>query len=170
MTPEYDTLLSRYIGVVSEVTARAEKRKVVLAIEPEPNLFLNGGGLRNSIEDVQFLLNTVKSKNLAILFDVAHVNIISRGDPVGFLRELNGRVSWVHVADNDFSLSPFGTGKHQIFGEGNVDMLKLFSALKSECPDLDWLQIDTWEHPAPFEAASQNKKELDRILTAVGWS
>jgi len=170
MTPEYDMLLDRYIKVVAQVVERAEKYDVVLAIEPEPNLFLNGGGLQHSIDDVQLVLNTVKSKKLAILYDISHVNIISNGDPVGFLKALNGRVSWVHVADNDFSLSPFGTGKHQTFGDGNVDMKKLFSAMKSECPGLQWLQIDTWEHPTPLEAASKNKKELDRILREIGWS
>ena len=131
---------------------------------------MNGGGARESIDDVRFILNTIKSKKLAILFDIAHVNIISHGDPVGFLKQLNGRVSWVHVADNDFSLSPFGTGKHQTFGEGNVNMKVLFSAMKSECPNLGWLQIDTWEHPTPLEAASKNKKELGRILREIGWS
>ncbi|HYB03354.1 MAG TPA: hypothetical protein VED17_02755, partial [Nitrososphaerales archaeon] len=88
----------------------------------------------------------------------------------GFLKRLNGRVSWVHVADNDFSLSPFGTGKHQTFGDGNVDMRKLFSALKSECPGLAWLQIDTWEHPAPFDAASNNNRELKGILSDIDWT
>jgi sugar phosphate isomerase/epimerase len=170
MTPEYDMLLQRYMDVVSKVVEKAEKRDVVLAIEPEPNLFLNGGGLRDSIEDVRMILSRIKSKNLAILYDISHVNIISHGDPVGFLKKLNGRVSWVHVADNDFSLSPFGTGKHQTFGDGNVDMTKLFSALKSECPSLAWLQIDTWEHPEPFEAASKNRKELLQILSKIGWN
>jgi len=170
MAPDYDLLLKRYIEVVSRVVDRAEKRDVVLAIEPEPNLFLNGGGARESIDDVRFILNTIKSKKLAILFDIAHVNIISHGDPVGFLKQLNGRVSWVHVADNDFSLSPFGTGKHQTFGEGNVNMKVLFSAMKSECPNLGWLQIDTWEHPAPFEAAAKNKKDLEKILSEINWT
>ncbi len=170
MTKEYDVLLDRYVSVVSQVVEKAEKRNVVMAIEPEPNLILNGGGLRDSLEDVLHVLNTVKSKNLAILYDISHVNIISHGDPVGFLKSLNGRVSWVHVADNDFSLSPFGTGKHQTFGDGNVDMPKLFAAMKSECPRLEWLQIDTWEHPAPFEAAAKNRKELVRILKEIGWN
>ena len=170
MAPEYDMLLDRYLEVVAQVVDKAEKRDVILAIEPEPNLFLNGGGARDSIEDVRHALNLIKSKKLAILFDIAHINIISHGDPVGFLKQLNGRVSWVHIADNDFSLSPFGTGKHQTFGEGNVNMRKLFSALKSECPGLAWLQIDTWEHPAPFEAASKNNRELKGILSDIDWS
>lgn len=170
MVGTYDQLLDRYLRVVEEVVANAEKHDVVMAIEPEPNLILNGGTLRDSIEDVKMILDTIKSKNLAILYDIAHINIISHGDPVGFLKQLNGRVSWVHVADNDFTLSPFGTGKHLTFGEGNVDMTKLFSAMKEEVPNLQWLQIDTWEHPEPFVAAKKNKDELVKILKKIDWS
>ena len=93
MTPEYDILLDRYIKVVEQVVEKAEKRNVVMAIEPEPNLIMNGGGLRECLEDVNLVLNTIKSKNLAILYDISHVNIISHGDPVGFLKALKGRVS-----------------------------------------------------------------------------
>ncbi len=169
MVVDYDKLLERYVAVVAEVVARAEKHNVVMAIEPEPNLFLNGGTLRDSIEDVRMVLNAVKSKHLAILFDIAHANILSHSDPVGFLRELNGRISWVHVADNDLSLSPFGTGKHQVFGQGSIDMKKLFSAMKDHVPNLAWLQIDTWEHPAPFEAAKKNRMELATIIREINW-
>ncbi len=169
MTKEYDKLLDRYIKVITEVVARAEKYDVVMAIEPEPNLIMNGGGLRDSLEDVKHVLNTIRSNNLAILYDIAHVNIVSHGDPVGFLKALNGRVSWVHVADNDFSLTAIGTGKHQKFGEGNVDMVKLFQTMKQECPNLRWLQIDTWENPFPFEAAAMNRNELARILKEINW-
>jgi sugar phosphate isomerase/epimerase len=169
MAPEYDKLLDRYISVVERVVGLAEKHNVVMAIEPEPNLILNGGTKRDSIEDVKMVLDRVRSNNLAILYDIAHINIISHGDPVGFLKQLDGRVSWVHVADNDFTLSPFGTGKHQTFGEGNVDMVTLISAMKEEIPNLGWLQIDTWEHPDPFVAARRNKEELVKILKMANW-
>jgi sugar phosphate isomerase/epimerase len=170
MAPMYDRLLDRYVKVVGEVVANAEKHNVVMAIEPEPNLFLNGGTFRDSIEDVRMILGAVKSKNLAILYDISHVNIISHGDPVGFLKQLNGRVSWVHIADNDLSLTPIGTGKHLIFGEGNVDMIKLFYTMKEELSSLEWLQIDTWENPEPFVAAKRNKGELEKILKIIDWS
>jgi sugar phosphate isomerase/epimerase len=170
MSKDYDRLLARYTGVVSEVVARAEKHGVVMAIEPEPNLFLNGGGIRKSLEDVRAILNEIDSKNLAILYDVAHVNVISHGDPVGFLKALGGRVSWVHAADNDFTLTPIGTGKHLVFGEGNVDMARLFKALKKECPKLGWLQIDTWENPDPFGTAKKNKEGVAKILREINWA
>jgi sugar phosphate isomerase/epimerase len=169
MKDHYDRLLDRYSAVVEEVVASAEKHDVVMAIEPEPNLFLNGGTIRDSIDDVKWILEKIKSKNLAILYDIAHVNIVSHGDPVAFLRRLNGRVSWIHVADNDFSLSPLGTARHVTLGEGSVDLVKIFSAFKWELPDLRWFQIDTWEHPDPFVSAHKSKQVLEHTLEETGW-
>lgn len=170
MAAEYDEILERYVKVVEQVVANAEKHNVIMAIEPEPNLILNGGSIRESIEDVKMILDRIESKNLAILYDVSHVNVISHGDPLGFLKELDGRVSWMHVADNDSTLSPLGTGKHMTFGEGKVGMVQLFTAAKEELPNLEWLQIDTWEHPEPFVAAKKNKQELEKILASIGWN
>jgi sugar phosphate isomerase/epimerase len=167
---EYDKALERYVGTIGDVAAVAEKRGVIMAVEPEPHMLMNGGKIREPIEDVRHLLNGVKSKNLCILFDVCHANVLSHGDPSGFLRKLNGRVSWVHVADNDMSLTPtVGTASHIEFGKGNVDLEKLMRTFKEEVPRLPWLQIDTWENPKPYETAHKNKAELARVLAKVGW-
>lgn len=167
---EYDAAMDRYVETIGEVAALAEKRGIVMAVEPEPNLIMNGGRIREPIEDVKHLLDSVKSKNLCVLFDVCHVNYLSHGDPVGFLKKLNGRVSWVHVADNDLSLTPtVGTASHLEFGKGNVDLKKLMQAFKQEVPNLKWLQIDTWENPRPYETARVNKAELVRVLKEISW-
>ncbi len=171
ITPtEYDAAMARYVETIAEVAAAAEKRGIVMAVEPEPNLIMNGGRIREPIEDVKHLLDSVKSKNLCVLFDVCHVNFLSHGDPSGFLRKLNGRVSWVHVADNDMSLTPtVGTASHIEFGKGNVDLTKLMRTFKEEVPDLKWLQIDTWENPLPYETARKNRAELVRALKDISW-
>ena len=167
---EYDTAMARYIETIGEVAALAEKRGIVMAVEPEPPLIMNGGRIREPIEDVKHLLDSVKSKNLSVLFDVCHINILSHGDPVGFLKKLNGRVSWVHVADNDFGLTPAArTGTHLEFGKGNVDLKKLMRAFKDQVPNLKWLQIDTWENPRPYETARKNKADLVRALNEISW-
>jgi sugar phosphate isomerase/epimerase len=168
---DYDKALRTYVETIGEVAAVAEKRGIIMAIEPEPHMIMNGDkGAREAIEDVTFLLNGVGSKNLCILFDVCHVNYLSHGDPSGFLRKLHGRVSWVHVADNDMTLTPtVGTASHVEFGKGNVDLKKLMSTFKEEVPDLKWLQIDTWENPLPYETARRNRAELVRVLDGISW-
>lgn len=167
----YLRALDTYIETIGEVVALAEKRGIVMAVEPEPPMILNGGKFRDPIEDIQTLLRGVDSKNLRLLFDISHINILSNGDPPGFLRKLHGKVSWVHVADNDMKVTPsVGTATHLEFGKGNVDMEELMRTFKEEVPDLKWLQIDTWENPAPFDTAKKNRAELVRILQKVGWT
>jgi sugar phosphate isomerase/epimerase len=167
---QYQKTLELYISVLKEVVAAAERRHVVMAIEPEPHMLLNGGKFRDPMTDISQVLDGIKSKNLCILFDICHANVLSHGDPSGFLRKLNGRVSWVHVADNDMKLTPtVGTATHIRFGEGNVDMERLMQTFKEEVPDLKWLQIDTWENPKPYDVASKNKAELTRILNKISW-
>jgi sugar phosphate isomerase/epimerase len=168
---EYLKLLDRYIETLNEVVAIAEERGVVMAVEPEPPMMLNGGNFRDPLEDIRHVLDSVKSKNLCILFDVPHANVLSKGDPSGFLKKLNGRVSWVHFADNDFSLTPMiGTATHLEFGKGNIDTEKLMLTLKQEVPNLRWLQIDTWENSHPFEVAAENRNKLLATLRRISWN
>jgi sugar phosphate isomerase/epimerase len=167
---DYDKALDRYVETIGQVAGVAEKRGIVMAVEPEPHMLMNGGKIREPIEDIRHLLDGVKSKNLAVLLDVCHANFLSHGDPSGFLRKLNGRVSWVHVADNDMGLTPtVGTASHLEFGKGNVDLTKLMRAFKEEVPNLKWLQIDTWENPVPYETARKNRAALVSVLDEIGW-
>ena len=166
----YMDLLDRYISVLRDVVTAAEKRRVVMAIEPEPPMILNGGKFRDPIDDIRELLGSIRSNKLCVLFDVCHINVLSKGDPSGFLKRLDHRVSWVHVADNDMKLTPsVGTATHLQFGEGNIDMEKVMRTLKEEVPGLKWLQIDTWENPKPYAAASKNKAYLLEILDRIQW-
>jgi len=168
---QYDQSVATFIETVSDVVSFAEKSGVIMAVEPEPDLVLNGGTYRDSIEDVKQLLDSISSKNLQVLYDVAHAHIISGGDPIGFAKQLKGRISWVHVADNDLTFTPQGTSKHLEFGQGNVPMKELIHTLKDECgSSLEWLQIDTWENPNPYHTAAKNKRGLENILKEIGWA
>jgi sugar phosphate isomerase/epimerase len=166
----YDKNVKRFTDVLMEIIPVAEANNVTLAIEPEPNLILNGGTFRESIEDVTQVLDTVNSKYLKVLYDLPHVNVLSHHDPIGFLKALKGRVSWLHIADNDMTLTAIGTGKHLIFGQGNMDMEALFKAFKEECPNLSWLMIDTWECPDPWDVAAKNRTALAEILKKINWN
>jgi sugar phosphate isomerase/epimerase len=172
---EYDSaryieLLDRYVAVLTDVVAAAERRGVVMAIEPEPPMMLNGGKFRDPIVDIHQVLQSIKSRNLCILFDVCHANILSNGDPSDFLKKLDHRVSWVHVADNDGALTPaVRTATHLQFGEGNIEMERLMRTLKEEVPGLKWLQIDTWENARPYATAKKNKEDLMTVLDRIQW-
>jgi len=143
----------------------------VMAIEPEPQMLLNGGFIRKPVEDVVELLDSIQSKYVAINYDTTHIYRLSKGDPVGYLKALKGRVGWTHLADNDGSATPYLlSSTHLVFGEGNVDMQGVMKTLKDTCGHLEWLDVDVWENPKPFETARENKRILESILERISWT
>nr|MDO8133621.1 sugar phosphate isomerase/epimerase family protein [Candidatus Njordarchaeum guaymaensis] len=166
----HDEMIRLFIDALIPVVDTAEENDVVLALEPEPQLILNGGFIRKPIEDVLLVLDAIKSKNFEIVYDVTHANTMSGGDPVEFLKALKGRVAWTHIADNDGTFTPyFMTSKHLAFGEGNINIEAVMKTLKETCPQLGWLQVDVWENTTPFETAKKNKSVLESIMKRIKW-
>nr|MDO8097628.1 sugar phosphate isomerase/epimerase family protein [Candidatus Njordarchaeota archaeon] len=165
-----DEMVNMFIDALSKVVDTAEQNKILLAFEPEPQMILNGGFVRKPIEDVLRVLEEIKSDYVKVLYDVTHANTLSRGDPVGFLRALKGRVGWTHIADNDGWITPyFFSSNHLEFGKGNINIEAVMKTLKETCSHLDWLQVDVWECTDPFDVARKNKKVLENILKRIKW-
>nr|MDO8133403.1 sugar phosphate isomerase/epimerase family protein [Candidatus Njordarchaeum guaymaensis] len=166
----HDDMVNLFIDALSQVVETAEENKVILAFEPEPQMILNGGFVRKPIEDTLKVLEAIKSKNVKVLYDTTHANTLSKGDPVGFLKALKGRVGWTHIADNDGWVTPyFLSSNHLEFGKGNIDIEAVMKTLKATCSHLEWLQVDVWESTAPFETAKKNKVVLESILKRIRW-
>ncbi len=166
----HDDMVNKFIDVLNQLVETAEANKVVLAFEPEPQMILNGGFIRKPVEDSLKVLDAIKSDYVKVLYDVTHANTMGRGDPVGFLKALKGRVGWTHIADNDGWITPyFLSSNHLEFGKGNINIEAVMKALKETCPHLGWLQVDVWENITPFETASKNKKVLENILKKIKW-
>lgn len=167
----HEQMVGLYIDACSQLVETAEKNDVVMAIEPEPQMLLNGGFIRKPVEDVVELLDSIQSKYVAINYDTTHIYRLSKGDPVGYLKALKGRVGWTHLADNDGSATPYLlSSTHLVFGEGNVDMQGVMKTLKDTCGHLEWLDVDVWENPKPFETARENKRILESILERISWT
>lgn len=166
----HDEMVNKFIDCLSKLVETAEANKVVLAFEPEPQMILNGGFIRKPVEDSLKVLDAIKSDYVKVLYDVTHANTMGRGDPVGFLKALKGRVGWTHIADNDGWITPyFLSSNHLEFGKGNINIEAVMKALKETCPHLGWLQVDVWENVTPFETASKNKKILEKIAKKINW-
>ena len=166
---KFDDMVRNGIETFNEVAGIAEDLDMIYSLEPEPDQITNGGYFRTSLDVIQEILDKVKSKNFQITYDYTQVNVLS-GDPVGYLKALKGRVAWVHIADNDGFRTPFvGTAKHMAFGDGCLDIDEITKTLKETCPHLEWLQIDVWESPTPFETAEKNKPILIDCLRRIGW-
>ncbi|HME55868.1 MAG TPA: sugar phosphate isomerase/epimerase family protein [Candidatus Lokiarchaeia archaeon] len=166
----HDEMVNMFIDALGQLVETAEENKVLLAFEPEPQMILNGGFIRKPVEDTLKVLDAIQSDYVKVLYDVTHANTLGKGDPVGFLEALGGRVGWTHIADNDGWITPyFLSSNHLEFGKGNINIEAVMQALKVACPDLGWLQVDVWENPNPFETASKNKKVLEQIAENIGW-
>jgi sugar phosphate isomerase/epimerase len=166
----HDDMVQMFIDALNQLVDTAEENKVVLAFEPEPQMILNGGFIRKPIEDILKVLDEIKSDYVKVLYDVTHANTLGKGDPVGFLRALKGRVGWTHIADNDGWITPyFLSSNHLEFGKGNINIEAVMKTLKETCPHLQWLQVDVWENTTPFETAKKNKTVLENILKRIKW-
>jgi sugar phosphate isomerase/epimerase len=160
ITPQkaLQVLIDSYCDVVEE----AEKLNVTLNMETEPPFIVN-----TPIKTKE-VLDRINSKNFKVLWDFSHVNVISNGDPIGFLKFIGGRVGWTHVTDNDGSRRYFTaigakTSTHLPLGWGELDYRNIIRSL-IEYGYAGWWQVDLWEYPEPFLASRINKKELDQIL------
>jgi len=166
----HEKIIELFVESCRGVVEAAEKNNIVLALEPEPQMILNGGFFRKSIDDIWQVLNALDSKNLTILCDTTHAYTLSGGDPDGFLRALKGRVGWTHIADNDGTYTPYAlSSKHLVFGEGKINIEQMMRTFKETCPHLEWLQIDVWECTDPFMTAQMNKKVIQDILKQISW-
>jgi len=145
-----------------DITGEAERLKVTLNMETEPPFIVNTPDIAKEV------LDRVGSKNFKILWDFSHVNVISNGDPIGYLKLVGGRVGWTHVIDNDGSrryFSPIGarTSTHLPLGWGELDYANIIRSLL-EYGYGGWWQVDLWECPELFQASRINKTELERVL------
>jgi sugar phosphate isomerase/epimerase len=165
-----DEMVDIFIDCLSQLVDIAEENKIVLAFEPEPQMILNGGFVRKPVEDTLKVLDAIQSDHVKVLCDITHANTLGKGDPVGFIKALNGRIGWTHMADNDGWITPyFMSSNHLKFGQGNIDIDAVMQVLHEDVPSLEWLQVDVWENPAPFDCARENKKVLQDIAEKMGW-
>jgi sugar phosphate isomerase/epimerase len=160
----YKEQIECLIDSYKRLATSAEQNNIVISMEAEPIL------ITGAYPDVfPRIIKEVDSKYFKALFDFAHANITSNGDPIGLLKALTGKIGWVHVADNDGTRSRYmGTSKHLTIGEGNLDIEGMLKILR-EGGYNKWLEIDVWEHPKPFECAQKGKKALEKILKDISW-
>ena len=143
-------------------TELTEEAGLTLALEPEPVQVVD------SLEDLLMILDGVGSPTLTMIFDFAHVNVLSGGRPLEFLSAVSGRIGHVHLTDNDgkqLLLDVKGascTSSHLAVGDGNLNMAALVGALR-ETGYAGWMQVDVWENQDPYRASRLGKLFLDDL-------
>jgi sugar phosphate isomerase/epimerase len=98
--------------------------------------------------------------NFGVLFDTCNADLCARAgglaNPVELLRQLQGRVTHIHVADSD------GLGRHVPPGEGKLRWDSLVPALLAT--GAEWWTIDLGDWPEAFDAISESKRFLGKLL------
>lgn len=117
------------------------------------------------------VINEINNPNFKLLFDTAHIDFMTGGEVVKAVKDFEGKIGSIHLADNDGtrwnSSIPGGmSSKHIIIGEGNINFMHLLRAFR----DVDykgWISIDCWQNPNPFKCSEINKRVLDVIIDDI---
>ena len=134
---------------LNEVLPIAEKNKVKLLIEPEPDLLIE-----NSSQFLKFI-SRFDSKNIGLNFDVGHFFCVGE-EPHNVIKLLQDYVSHIHLED----ISKERIHKHLIPGEGIIDFRKLFDAID----DINYKGFVTIElYPYQDKPQEAAKKALDYV-------
>jgi sugar phosphate isomerase/epimerase len=107
-----------FIHGLSKAAAIAEKNKINILIEPEPNLLLE-----NSTEFLDFIKN-VDSDYVKLNFDIGHFYCVKE-DPGKLVYRLADYIEHFHIAD----IATNRVHHHLIPGEGSIDFRSVFKAI-----------------------------------------
>lgn len=135
---------------------------LVIAQEAEPPEVFSDLSIAKAV------INEVGQRAFTLLYDVAHANVMRRGRYIQAVKEFEGKIGHIHLADNDgtkWSSSHWGmSSKHLVIGEGNINMLEFLEALQHS-GYAGWIQVDCWQNPNPFRCSTTNKAVVDAIIS-----
>jgi sugar phosphate isomerase/epimerase len=106
---------------ISALLAEAGERGVVLALEPEPGMYVE-----TVAEGLEVLRRLGDGQELTLTVDIGHLYVTGEGDPGEVLPRAAGRISQVHVED-----MCRGVHEHLPPGEGDVEFPAVWRALEA---------------------------------------
>lgn len=139
----------RFVQIARKLAKYAGEKKVKLILEPVNRYEIN---FINSVEQGAALLETVGSKNMALMPDLFHMNIEDRNIG-GELERFSKYVSYVHFADSN-RLAP---------GQGHIDFKTIFESLRT-INYHGWISIEILPKPDPDTAARQAVEYLRPLI------
>jgi len=149
----------KFFGRVEEEGIELGKINVVVETEPVESFY--------NLTIAETVIDEVNHPNFKLLFDFAHINVLTNGNPLKALRQFKGKIGHIHLADNDgtrWTSSNFGmSSKHLMIGEGNLNIKEMLEDLQDKGYE-GWIQIDVWQNPDPFQCSKVNKIVVDNIL------
>ncbi|HLJ12779.1 MAG TPA: sugar phosphate isomerase/epimerase family protein [Planctomycetaceae bacterium] len=147
-----EAAMARLAGGCAEVISHAAARKMKLAFEPEPGMFIE------TFAQYEQLLEQVDAPLFGLTIDIGHVHCVESG-PIGdYLRRWASRLYNVHIED-----MRKGVHEHLRFGEGEIDFGPVMQALA----DVDYrggvhVELSRHSHRAP-EVVQESFDCLNRL-------
>jgi len=141
-----DQAAERFAEGIFEVLPPAKKHGLILAIEPEPGLFIESAG-----EYLEFKKRFFKNEpNVLMNCDIGHLFCVG-DDPAAVIRAHAEQIAHVHVED----IGANHVHQHLTPGKGVIDFFGIFDALR----DIDyegWTTVELY----PYETTAAGVAEL----------
>jgi sugar phosphate isomerase/epimerase len=148
---KWSDCLTLFVEMLKPVVEHAEKERVMLLVEPEPDLLIETAD--------QYLEFTTKIQSpfLGLNFDIGHFYCV-KDEPAPTVHKLKEHIRHVHLED----IAATRVHHHLIPGEGAIDFGSTLKALKDVGYD-GWVTVELYTcHENPDHAA---KTARDRVLT-----
>jgi len=133
----------------------AKEAGLKLCVEPRV------GEMISNTDSALRLLDHVKSNNLGIVLDTAHLHAQKEILPLS-VEKLKNKIFYLHVSDNDGK-----TNEHRALGKGNIDWEGIFLALKKHGFD-GYVGIDVGRIPNLEEEILRSKEYLMELCERLG--
>jgi sugar phosphate isomerase/epimerase len=149
--------LALFIEMLKPVVEHAEEERVMLLVEPEPDLLIE------TADQYLEFASKLSSPYLGLNFDIGHAYCV-KDDPPGTIRRLGNLIRHVHLED----IAATRVHHHLIPGEGAIDFAATLAALK-EIGYGGWVTIELYTcHENPDHAAKTARERILTIAKDVG--
>jgi sugar phosphate isomerase/epimerase len=149
--------LALFIEMLKPVVEHAEKERVMLLVEPEPDLLIE------TADQYLEFASKLSSPYLGLNFDIGHAYCV-KDDPPATIRRLGNLIRHVHLED----IAATRVHHHLIPGEGAIDFAATLAALK-EMGYGGWVTIELYTcHENPDHAAKTARERVLTIAKDVG--
>lgn len=160
-TPLYqepqEILETRLVGELLPLCEYAKKKKVKLAFEPEPGMFID------MMASYRRIFDRVQHPNFGLTLDVGHLVCLKEFPVESHILEWKDVLWNIHIED----MNP-GVHDHLMFGEGQVPFEGIFKALKSiDYQHGIYVELSRHSHNA-VEIARQSHKFLHQWIVGSG--
>jgi len=135
----------RFAAGIAEVLPKAKERGLILAIEPEPGLFIE-----SAAEYLEFKNRFFKNESTVQMnCDLGHLFCVGE-DPADVIRRLSEHISHVHLED----IGKNRVHQHLTPGKGVIDFKAIFAAL-NDIRYAGWVTIELYPYETTAAGVAQ---------------